>query len=92
LFVVLQETGADGFVPASTLGKDYYSFDPSRHALIGSATGETFQLGDDVEVRLMEVAPIRGGLRFEILSDGKTGEKPKRVSKPAFRQIKNRRR
>ncbi len=91
LFVVLQETGADGFVPASSLGKDYYSFDPSRHALIGSATGETFQLGDDVEVRLMEVAPIRGGLRFEILSDGKTGEKPKRVSKPTFRKIKSRR-
>jgi ribonuclease R len=91
LFVVLQDTGADGFVPASSLGKDYYSFDPSRHALIGSATGETFQLGDDVDVRLMEVAPIRGGLRFEILSDGKTGEKPKRVSKPAFRKIKARR-
>jgi ribonuclease R len=91
LFVVLHDTGADGFVPASTLGKDYYSFDPSRHALIGSATGETFQLGDDVDVRLMEVAPIRGGLRFEILSNGKPGEKPKRVSKPAFRKFKSRR-
>jgi ribonuclease R len=92
LFVVLHETGADGFVPASTLGKDYYSFDPSRHALIGSASGETFQLGDDVDVRLMEVAPIRGGLRFEIISEGKAGEKPKRISKPAFRKFKSRKR
>ena len=38
-------------------------------------------LGDEVEVRLMEVAPIKGGMRFEILSGGKPGEKPKRLPK-----------
>jgi ribonuclease R len=90
LFVVLHDTGADGFVPASTLGKDYYAFDPSRHALIGSATGETFQLGDEVEVRLMEVTPVRGGMRFDIMSEGKVGEKPKRMAKPALRKFKGR--
>jgi ribonuclease R len=92
LFVVLLDTGADGFVPASSLGKDYYAFDPARHALVGSATGETYQLGDEVDVRLMEVTPIRGGMRFEILSAGKPGERPKRVAKQQFRASKNRRR
>ncbi len=91
MFVVLNDTGADGFVPASTLGKDYYAFDASRHALVGTATGETFQLGDDVEVRLMEVAPIKGGLRFEIISAGKTGKPMKRMARPQFRQSKRRR-
>ena len=91
MFVVLNDTGADGFVPASTLGKDYYAFDPASHSLVGTATGETFQLGDDVEVRLMEVAPIKGGLRFEIISAGKTGKPMKRVAKPQFRQSKRRR-
>jgi ribonuclease R len=91
LFVVLQDTGADGFVPASTLGKDYYAFDPARHALIGASTGETFQLGDTVDVKLMEVAPIKGGMRFEILSDGKVGERPKRLPRPAFKKFKKRR-
>lgn len=91
VFVVLNDTGADGFVPASSLGRDYFAFDASRHALIGSSTGETFQLGDEVEVRLMEVAPIKGGMRFEILSGGKPGEKPKRMPKPAFKKFKGRR-
>ncbi len=92
LFVVLHETGADGFVPASSLGRDYYAFDAARHALVGASTGETYQLGDEVEVRLMEVAPIKGGMRFEIVSSGKTGEKPKRMAKPAFRKFKGNRR
>ena len=83
LFVVLHDTGADGFVPASTLGKDFFAFDPARHALIGSSSGETFQLGDDVEVRLMEVAPIRGGLRFEMVSDGKSRRKTQARVAPA---------
>lgn len=71
LFVKLEETGADGFVPIGTLGADFYQFDEARHALIGSRTGEMHRLGDTVEVKLVEVAPIAGALRFELVSDGK---------------------
>ncbi|MEQ8658095.1 MAG: ribonuclease R [Hyphomicrobiales bacterium] len=74
LFVRLAETGADGFVPVAQLGADYFSFDEAHQRLVGSATGITFQLGDAVEVRLVEVAPLAGSLRFEMLSDGKTGK------------------
>jgi ribonuclease R len=73
LFVKLAETGADGFVPAATLGRDYYAYDEATHALIGAATGETFRLGDEVEVHLLEAAPFAGALRFEMLSEGRTG-------------------
>ncbi len=76
LFIALVETGADGFVPISSLRGDYYVFDETRHALIGRSSGETYQLGDPVEVRLMEAAPIAGGLRFEVLSAGKKGKRP----------------
>ena len=41
LFVKLDETGADGFIPARTIGDDYYRYDEARHALIGDHTGET---------------------------------------------------
>src|SRR5205814_1478967 len=58
LFVTLNDTGADGFVPAATLGREYFVFDDKRHALIGETSGETFQLGDPVEVRLVEVTPV----------------------------------
>lgn len=76
LFVKLAETGADGFVPASTIGADYYRFDEARHAMVGDRTGETYRLGDPVEVKLVEAAPVAGALRFELLSEGKSGRKP----------------
>ncbi len=71
LFVKLDETGADGFVPISTLGNDYYVFDEARHAVVGRATGEMHRLGDTVEVKLIEAAPLAGALRFELLSEGR---------------------
>lgn len=67
-FVKLNETGADGFVPAATIGQDYYRFDDTSHALVGAAGGETYQLGDIVSVKLVEAAPFAGALRFEIVS------------------------
>ncbi|MCJ2098269.1 ribonuclease R [Methylobacterium sp. E-046] len=72
LFIKLDETGADGFVPVSQLGADYFRHEEGRHALVGERTGETFRLGDRVEVRLVEAAPVAGALRFELLSEGRT--------------------
>ncbi len=80
LFVVLSDTGADGFLPASTLGAERFNHDPVSHAMIGSRSGETYQLGDPIRVRLVEVAPIKGGLRFEPVSEGKKG-RPTRAAK-----------
>ena len=67
----LDGTGADGFIPASTLGGDYYRYDEAAHALIGERTGESWRLGDRVHVKLVEAAPVAGALRFEILSPGR---------------------
>jgi len=72
LFIKLDETGADGFVPISTLGADFYRHDEARHALVGERSGETHRLGDRVEVRLVEAAAVAGALRFELLSDGQS--------------------
>jgi len=71
LFVKLTKTGADGFVPAATIGADFYAYDEAAQALIGQRTGEAFRLGDPVEVKLVEAAPFAGALRFEILSEGR---------------------
>jgi ribonuclease R len=73
LFVKLADTGADGFVPVAGLGNEYFVFDDRQHALIGQASGTTFQLGDLVDVRLLEVAPVSGGLRLEMVSEGRAG-------------------
>jgi ribonuclease R len=71
LFVRLSDTGADGFVPAATIGNDYYRHYEDAHALIGDRTGQGYRLGDDVSVRLVEAIPSAGALRFEMLSPGK---------------------
>ncbi|MET3897249.1 ribonuclease R [Devosia sp. UYZn731] len=73
LFIRLRDTGADGFIPASTLGQDYYRFEQEQQAMIGDRTGEKFTLGDNVTVRLLEAAPVAGALRFELLSEGVRG-------------------
>ncbi|MEM6849273.1 MAG: RNB domain-containing ribonuclease, partial [Pseudomonadota bacterium] len=67
LFIKLSESGADGFVPISTLLAEYLVYDDVAHALIGEESGTTFRLGDDVTVRLLEAAPLSGGLRFDIV-------------------------
>ena len=56
----------------------------SQHSLVGQRTGETFQLGDQVEVKLLEVTPVSGGLRFEMVSEGRKG-KPHRSAMDATR-------
>jgi len=101
LFVQLEETGADGFIPASTLGDDYFRYDEEGRRMVGERTGETFTLGDPCEVKLVEAMPLAGALRFEIVSEGKYvnvrgGGKPRRSApssprrKPA-KKVKRRR-
>jgi ribonuclease R len=80
LFVKLDETGADGFVPARTIGADFYRFDERHHALIGERTKEAYRLGDRVEVKLVEAIPVAGALRFELLSEGRYDIGPRRKS------------
>ena len=79
LFVKLTETGADGLIPVRTLGSDYYNYDENRHALIGSRSGAMHRLGDEVQVRLVEAAPVAGALRFELLSEGRTAPRGGRI-------------
>jgi ribonuclease R len=78
LFVRLIETGADGFVPASSIAHEYFFHDEMRQALVGEDTGLAYRLGDPVEVRLVEAIPSAGALRFEMLSEGRSiGAKPR---------------
>ncbi|CAN5507787.1 ribonuclease R [soil metagenome] len=88
LFVKLSDTGADGFVPVSSLGTDYFVYDEVQHRLVGRRSGEQFQLGDRVEVKLVEATPISGGLRLEIVGEGRKGKAPVRgdVRKPLKRK------
>ena len=69
LFVQLPTYGADGFVPISTLGNEYFHFDEVSRSLVGDRSGHGYRLGDTVEVRLIEALPLAGSLQFEMLSE-----------------------
>ena len=85
LFVKLDETGADGRVPVSSLGDDYYRHDPEAGTLTGDRGNRVFRLGQRARVRLEEAVPLTGGLRFTLLEGGSTGEK--RTPKPARHRV-----
>ncbi len=71
LFVTLPAYGADGFVPISTLGRDYFIYDEAHQALSGEKTGLGYRLGDQIRVKLVEAVPLAGALRFEMISEGR---------------------
>src|SRR3546814_14872408 len=79
LFVTLDDSGADGLIPISTLPDDFYHDVESRHNLEGQRWGRVYRLGERVRGRLVEGTPVtsggvgrascreRGGLYCEIL-------------------------
>ncbi|MDA1285940.1 MAG: S1 RNA-binding domain-containing protein, partial [Proteobacteria bacterium] len=72
LFVRLHETGADGLIPISTLGREYFHHDEKSQTLTGEKSRIVLKLGQPVTVRLAEAVPVTGGLMFELLTvDGK---------------------
>jgi ribonuclease R len=81
LFVRLTEFGAEGLLPARSLGHEYFRFDERALAMRGERTGTTYKMGDMVEVKLVEAAPVTGGLRFE-LAESKTNRPQERHPKP----------
>jgi ribonuclease R len=65
-FASVEEIGGDGLVPISTLGAEYFKHDEANHRLIGENSGETYTLGQRLQLRLVEANPASGALRFEL--------------------------
>ncbi len=65
-FASVEEIGGDGLVPISTLGAEYFKHDEANHRLVGENSGETYTLGQRLQLRLVEANPASGALRFEL--------------------------
>ena len=76
LFIRLDETGADGLVPVSTLGGEYFAHDDRAHALVGERTGKRFTLGRMVEVRLVEARSVASATAEARIMDRSPKTKP----------------
>ena len=68
LFVRLAENGADGFIPASRLSEEYWVHDDRSAALVAQRSGQRYEMGMNVQVKLMEATPVNGGLLFSMQS------------------------
>ncbi|GAA4006549.1 ribonuclease R [Sphingomonas humi] len=86
-FATVDGLGGDGLIPAGELGREYFRYDEAARQLIGDETGETFRVGQRLQLRLVEANPVSGALRFE-LPEGSYGRGPTerrdRVRKPVM--------
>ena len=75
-FATVEDLGGDGLVPAAILGNEYFRYDEAARALVGDETGETYRVGQHLELKLAEANPASGALRFE-LPEGKFAGSPR---------------
>ncbi len=80
LFVELDETGADGLIPARYIGDEYFRFNETGRAFVGNSA--TYRLGDPVTVELVEAAPVAGALRFRLIGPPRAGASRRTGHKP----------
>lgn len=82
LFVRLKESGAEGLLPARSLGSEYFRHDEKAQTMRGERSGTAYGLGDAIMVKLAEAAPVTGGLRFELAAGGAVPVRTHRAPKP----------
>jgi ribonuclease R len=76
IFVTLDGLNIDGLVHVTELGRDYFHFDPVRHAMIGERSGRVFQLAGRVSVTVARVDMERSKIDFTLAPEPVAGERP----------------
>jgi ribonuclease R len=71
LFVHIEQLCVDGLVHVSTLGSDYFHFDPQRYRLEGERSGAGFGIADRVNIKVVKVSLDDRTIDFELTGNGK---------------------
>lgn len=85
LFLELSETGADGFIPKSSLD-GFYMYDEATKLLYDRKGKNGYRMGDIVDVELKEANASNGSLLFKMLSpstrlkNAPSGHSPRRFN------------
>lgn len=85
LFVQGSELPAEGLVHISSLQDDYYRYDPTTHCLVGRRDGNSFRLGDVVNVEVFHVDVERRELDFRVI-----GDQPRKTRNPSAQEVRTR--
>ncbi|MXS72067.1 ribonuclease R [Flavobacteriaceae bacterium W22] len=66
-WVEIPENGAEGLIKLRDLMDDSYTYDKSTHAVYGNRTGNRYQLGDKVKIKVVKANLIAKQLDFKIV-------------------------
>ncbi len=66
-WVQIPENGAEGLIKLRDLMDDSYTFDAKNHLVYGTRTGNQYQLGDKVKIKVMKANLIQKQLDFKIV-------------------------
>ncbi len=72
IYVEIISNKCEGMVRIRDIQDDYYTFDPKEYALVGDETKNTYQLGEEVTVKVKQTDLVNKHLDFHLL--GKTEE------------------
>ncbi len=65
-FAELDNIYVDGLVHITSLGDEYFNYDPVKQRLTGEQSGKTYRLGDKVQVRIVQVNLDERKIDFEL--------------------------
>ncbi|MGB5722889.1 MAG: RNB domain-containing ribonuclease, partial [Parasphingorhabdus sp.] len=65
-FATVDDLGGDGLVPVRTLGAERFDYDEAKQQLTGMDSGTTYNIGQKIELRLVEANAATGSLLFEL--------------------------
>ncbi len=72
-FVEVGESRVEGLVHVSSLNDDWYEYRSRQNRLVGRKNRQTYQLGDSVQVRVINVDALRNQIDLEVISQGSAG-------------------
>ncbi len=70
-FVELSESLVEGLVHMKSLTDDWYEHREDEYAFVGRRTGQSYRMGDQVNIRVASVQPSQGFADFELLKSEK---------------------
>lgn len=83
-FATVEELGGDGLVPVRTLGIERFDYDEQKQQLEGVDSGVTYNIGQKLDLRLVEANAATGSLLFELAEGANhmpAGQQPYRRGK-----------
>lgn len=77
MFVQVEEA-VEGLVHLSSMKKDYYEFNERGMILVGQRTGQTFRIGEKVNVKLINVNIEQYDIDFELVEESNNNKNGKK--------------